>query len=166
MSHLYRRNINIEVHRDQLCCWILLLQLTQNAIQQQTKTSFCFLSEFCLNFLASWWANVCFTPYLFSVSSSLRVLCASSSWACRAVTLSCSNSFCCTLSILFSCCNLINFSLKRPQTKTALTQRYKGARRKGGGVQVVPLTCTQLESIQLPGYRGLGFRKEEMLHKI
>lgn len=51
--------------------------------------------------------------HLFSVSSSLRVLCASSSWACSAAIFSLSHSSCCTLSILFSCCSLMNFSLNK-----------------------------------------------------
>lgn len=54
---------------------------------------------------------------LFSVSSSLRILCASWSWACRAAIFSLSHSSCCTLSILFSCCSLMNFSLKIKKNK-------------------------------------------------
>lgn len=60
------------------------------------------------------------TANLLSVSSSLRVLCASSSWTCSAAIFSVSHSSCCTLSILFSCCSLMNFSLNNHTNRSAL----------------------------------------------
>ncbi len=54
------------------------------------------------------------------MSSSLRVLCASSSWTCSAAIFSLSQSSCCTLSILFSCCSLMNFSLNNHTCKVSV----------------------------------------------
>lgn len=58
----------------------------------------------CWSHKDGWWN-------LFSVSSSFWLLWASSSWACSAAIFSRSHSSCCTLSILFSCCTLMNLSL-------------------------------------------------------
>lgn len=103
--------------------------------------------------------------HLFSVSSSLRVLWASSSWACRAAIFSLSYSSCCTLSILFSCCSLMNFSLNNHKQKVRVLRHKDTHRSTEKTNPMVTITCTQWVLTQLPGYHGWDSQREAFLHE-
>lgn len=102
---------------------------------------------------------------LFSVSSSLRVLCASSSWAWSAAIFSLSYSSCCTLSILFSCCSLMNFSLNNHTYEVSVHTHTPTQHTGETQSEAEAVTCTQWELILLPGYHGWGCQKEASLHE-